>query len=190
MRGGTGIGLALSKELVELMGGQISVESEWGKGITFGVRLPAKKATGDAGLATRGRVVGKATMSDIFAKADDIPAGDKTKILIVEDNPEMQLLIQNILNTQYDCLVSPHGAAAWALLEKEAPEVADINLILSDGMMPEMDGYTLLEKIKGHPRWQGLPVVMLTARSAEEDKLRALRMGVDDYLMKPVRHGS
>lgn len=178
--GGTGIGLALTKELVELMGGQIQVESIWGQGTSFWLRLPAKKTRRSAEEAIN------AVSPVAFAKADSPPpATAKSKILLVEDNPEMQVLIQSILSAQYQCLITNHGAEAWGLLETEATDVDDIELILSDVMMPKMDGYSLLRKIKSHKRWQGVPVVMLTARSAEEDKLQALRMGVDDYLMKP-----
>jgi len=185
---GTGIGLALSRELVELMGGEITVESEWGKGSTFRVRLPAKKGRTSflkENVAPVPDTIAAADQQVVFAKAETEEVSQRSKIMVVEDNPEMQQLIQTILSPQYECLLCNHGAEAWGLLKKNAAEVADIDLILSDVMMPEMDGYTLLEKIKGHPRWQGLPVVMLTARSAEDDKLQALRMGVDDYLMKP-----
>nr|HQU61435.1 response regulator [Saprospiraceae bacterium] len=109
----------------------------------------------------------------------------RSKVLIVEDNRDMQQLLLQLLADEYDCILANHGAEAWSLLEAENTAVQDIELILSDVMMPEMDGYTLLEKVKGHGRWQKLPVIMLTARAAEEDKLHALRMGVDDYLLKP-----
>jgi DNA-binding response OmpR family regulator len=94
-------------------------------------------------------------------------------------------LLLELLSDTYHCQVANHGAEAWSWLESKSAEVQDIELIVSDVMMPEMDGYTLLEKIKAHADWQQLPVIMLTARSAEEDKLQALRMGVDDYLLKP-----
>ncbi len=105
--------------------------------------------------------------------------------MILEDNPDMQQFIYTLLADQYECVPANNGAEAWTWLQEEKQDIDDIELILSDVMMPEMDGYTLLEKIKAHERWQKLPVVMLTARSAEEDKLQALRMGVDDYLLKP-----
>ena len=71
-----------------------------------------------------------------------------TKVLIVEDNRDMQQLLKQLLADEYDCILANHGAEAWALLEAENTAVQDIELILSDVMMPEMDGYTLLEKIK------------------------------------------
>lgn len=186
--GGTGIGLALTKELTELMGGQVSVESEWGSGTTFRVSLPAKEATATKEKAVpveRGLDLAPAIPASSFAKAGNTASEELPKILIVEDNPEMQLLIQSILMTEYDCLVTQDGLEAWTLLEKEDAKINEIELILSDIMMPRMDGYGLLAKLKAHDRWRNLPVVMLTARAAEDDKLQALRMGVDDYLMKP-----
>lgn len=168
------------------MGGTISVESEWGKGSTFRLCLPAKKVVVESGSATVPEEQVKTTIpTAVLAKAASPSDKNVPRILIVEDNPEMQVLIQTILAGDYETIIANHGQEAWQWLEKETAEVNDIEVILSDIMMPEMDGYTLLKKIKLHPRWQHLPVVMLTARSAEEDKLQALRMGVDDYLMKP-----
>lgn len=109
----------------------------------------------------------------------------KGKVLIVEDNPDMQLLITSILADTYDCRMANNGLEAWNLLEQEDPSVAGIHLILSDVMMPEMDGYALLDRIKTHDRWHQVPAVILTARAGLEDKLQALRMGVDDFLTKP-----
>ena len=114
-----------------------------------------------------------------------VPAIELVALLIVEDNPDMQQLLRNLLQDQYHCEVASNGAKAWQLLEAHDEKIRDIDLIISDVMMPEMDGYTLLEKIKAHQHWQKTPVIMLTARAAEEDKLKALRMGVDDYLLKP-----
>jgi signal transduction histidine kinase/DNA-binding response OmpR family regulator len=185
--GGTGIGLALSKELALLMQGNLSVTSEWGVGTCFALRFPAKKAAGGAeSLSSNSpEAIAMEEYLEPVAMVSSGANGAKPKLLIVEDNIDMQQLIQTILHENYDCVLVENGAAAWNLLESEAQQVGDIELILSDVMMPEMDGYTLLEKIKAHERWQKLPVVMLTARSAEEDKLQALRMGVDDYLLKP-----
>ncbi len=182
--GGTGIGLALSRELAQLMQGQLSVESQWGAGACFTLRLPAREAPPEAKPAPLPEITETAAreVQPVIPAAGN---GPKTKIMVVEDNPDMQELIHTLLADSYDCVLANNGAEAWSWLEMENPEIADIELILSDVMMPEMNGYTLLERVKAHERWQKLPAVMLTARSAEEDKLQALRMGVDDYLLKP-----
>ncbi|WP_170110308.1 hybrid sensor histidine kinase/response regulator transcription factor [Flavilitoribacter nigricans] len=186
--GGTGIGLALSRELALLMEGDLTVESEWGAGARFSLRFPAIVAMPTEDSRAFVPHIGDTTEGEraaVIAAAHPTPNGSKTKILIVEDNPDMQEFIHHLLAGHYECILANHGAEAWTWLEEEDPRIMDIALILSDVMMPEMDGYTLLEKIKAHERWQLLPVIMLTARSAEEDKLQALRMGVDDYLLKP-----
>ncbi len=186
--GGTGIGLALSKELAHLMQGDLTVESEWGAGACFTLRFPAKDAAPEAQPSVFQEGSEEAVQAEDAFSAPPLPAtggAPKTKLLVVEDNPDMQQLIRSLLADQYDCVLARNGAEAWTWLLEENADIDDIELILSDVMMPEMDGYTLLEKIKAHQRWQMLPVVMLTARSAEEDKLQALRMGVDDYLLKP-----
>ncbi len=185
--GGTGIGLALSKELALLMQGNITVTSEWGKGARFTLQFPAKESLPDK------ENIPSPIMETIRKEERVVPAlmvppkedKPRTRILVVEDNLDMQELIHSLLADQYDCVLSGNGAEAWGWLQEENQKINDIELILSDVMMPVMDGYSLLKKIKTHRHWQKLPVVMLTARSAEDDKLQALRMGVDDYLLKP-----
>ena len=187
--GGTGIGLALSRELADLMQGDLTVESEWGAGACFTLRFPAKEVAPPEEQTVAFPETSETTLQEEqIAVTSPVPSSEatsKNRLLIVEDNPDMQQLIHTLLADQYDCVLANNGAEAWTWLLEENRDIDDIELILSDVMMPEMDGYTLLEKIKGHRRWQKLPVVMLTARSAEEDRLQALRMGVDDYLLKP-----
>jgi signal transduction histidine kinase/DNA-binding response OmpR family regulator/streptogramin lyase len=184
--GGTGIGLALSQEMAELMDGTITVESKWGEGTTFTLTLPAKLAEAEK---TAPPLLSKPIPARSFPETVKGPASPngsgQPKVLIVEDNPDMQQLLLELLSETYHCQIANHGAEAWSWLESNSAEVQGIELIVSDVMMPEMDGYTLLEKIKAHADWQKKPVIMLTARSAEEDKLQALRLGVDDYLLKP-----
>ncbi|MFQ5447139.1 MAG: ATP-binding protein, partial [Saprospiraceae bacterium] len=121
-------------------------------------------------------------------------------ILIVEDNYSLRDYIESILSPHYRVLTAENGLAALAVLspqssvdspdEKQADglKTADcrtVDLILSDIMMPVMDGFQLLEKLKGSDVWRNIPVIMLTARADISDKLKALRIGVDDYLLKP-----
>jgi signal transduction histidine kinase/CheY-like chemotaxis protein len=185
VEGGTGIGLSLSKELAKLMQGELTVESEWTQGSCFHLWLPARPATAEV---TTAKIEPQIKWSQEALK--DLPAKQATatnlpRVLIVEDNPDMQELLVSLLSGAYQCQVAQHGAEAWQWLSEKKAEVAELDLIISDIMMPEMDGYELLERIKQDIHWKQLPVIMLTARTAEEDKLQALRMGVDDYLMKP-----
>lgn len=186
--GGTGIGLSLSRELANVMDGNLEVQSTWGKGSTFIFKLPAKPTDkgrlNDVSFESSRPKLGIDKVIDADP-VDHKPTKGQSRILIVEDNPDMQGLLLSLLEDQYQCIVADNGAEAWNMLEKQQDEIKDIELILSDIMMPEMNGYELLERIKQHVHWQRLPVIMLTAMSAEHDKLQALRLGVDDYLKKP-----
>lgn len=186
--GGTGIGLALAKELSELMHGNLNVVSEWGQGARFTLNFPAKPTeVKEETLADLSTVSDHTSIKEVVQESAIITQGavSKPKILIVEDNVEMQTFLYSLLEDSYQCIIAGNGAEAWTWLTNNDQRIKGIELILSDVMMPEMDGYSLLEHLKEHKEWQNLPVVMLTARSAEEDKLLALRMGVDDYLLKP-----
>jgi signal transduction histidine kinase/DNA-binding response OmpR family regulator len=186
-QGGTGIGLALSKELALLMGGDLVVYSEWQKGSEFVLTIPAIPG----GWTTETELLPTSVNpgSSFYATEETTIPGKAHKsvgkILIVEDNPDMQFLISSVLEPVYECLITNDGLEAWNKLQEATIRPNDFQLIISDIMMPNMDGYEFLEKIKSDEKWMMHPVIMLTARSAEEDKLEALRMGVDDYLHKP-----
>ncbi len=182
--GGTGIGLALSKELVVLMKGQITAESEIGEGSTFFVKIPRVEIISqlafenvethkeaDISFAMPQHEGSKETNSDTT----------QTQILLVEDNHDLRNFIAQTLSDYYDVLTAENGVEALEKLSNNPT----IQLILSDIMMPVMDGYQLLEKVKSTPELRHIPVIMLTARAGLDDKLKALRIGVDDYLNKP-----
>lgn len=177
--GGAGIGLALARELASVLNGSLTVQSTWGEGSVFTLLFPEEKAE----LQPAEEWLPVADFSGHSGEAHVLPAG--TTILMVEDNADMQEHLHALLGPTYRLLSAADGRQAWNLLEQNGPEVADLRLILSDVMMPQMDGFELLERAKLHPRWRHLPFVMLTARSDEQDKLQALRLGVDDYLTKP-----
>ena len=181
IQGGTGIGLALVKELTEVMKGTIEVESEPGLGTQFEVNLPKKVLT-DVDLPP------EELMEELLA---DIPhvqpareqAGNIThNLLIVEDNPDMQEYVRGLLAPHYQVRAADNGLHALEILK-----TFETHLIISDVMMPEMDGFSLLKRLKSNQLYKGLPVIMLTARAEHEDKLNALTIGVDDYLTKPFQ---
>ena len=176
LHGGLGIGLALSKELSRLIKGQLSVQSTYGLGTTFTLEFPKEIS---------------ANQIDAFAPTpiiieEYLPSSKnnnfENNILIVEDNIQMRLFIQDLLHSSANTFLAANGKDALKILTQED---ADIHLIVSDVMMPEMDGFTLLEKLKGSKKWQLIPVIMLTALSNTADKLKAITIGVDDYLIKP-----
>ena len=184
-QGGTGIGLSIAAELAHLLGGKIWSESEFGKGSTFFFRFPVKKV--DSPLFEVRKPQPDKSLTEL--PTSDFQAGElkptllakKASILIVEDNPELRSYMQLLLEDDYHVITAENGKVGWDYLL----QTADCQLIISDLMMPIMDGFQLLEKIKSHETLRHLPVIMLTARADVRVKLRALRIGVDDYLTKP-----
>lgn len=184
IEGGTGIGLALSQENARLMHANLTVDSEWGKGSTFTLRIPRKEVLGVSESVIEVPLGEERIVPDLLPRPQVQPSGDRQFLMIVEDHPALRAYLSQILASEYGLYVAENGYKAIELLttlgDRELP-----SLILSDVMMPEMDGYQLLEKLKASPNWWQIPVIMLTARADMQDKLKALRIGVDDYLLKP-----
>lgn len=184
--GGVGIGLALVKELVELMGGSITVESKWKKGSVFVLQLPLNAVDVSKIQLSKKYVSVIDQVPKVFTKnpssIHQASSEHLSRILIVEDHAEMRQYLFSILAANYQIQAAQNGLEAWKLLQQENH---GIDLILSDVMMPKMDGFTLVEKIKNTPNLLQLPIVLLTARAHSKDKLKALTMGIDDYLLKP-----
>ncbi|HKS06845.1 MAG TPA: ATP-binding protein [Gemmatimonadaceae bacterium] len=183
---GAGIGLALTKELVELHRGEITATSSVGKGSTFAVRLPL--ATGDTkplapprpGVAPTARRVEPSADAD-GPRSPDPDTRDITTVLLVEDNTELLAYLREHLEEKYRVLQATNGVAALELARTHVPD-----LVISDVMMPEMDGQTLCQEIKGDREIDFVPVILLTAKASHESKLSGLQTGADDYLTKPV----
>ncbi|MCB0568164.1 MAG: response regulator [Phaeodactylibacter sp.] len=200
IEGGAGIGLAVSKEMAELLGGRLTVESELGRGSTFLFELPCKEVFGEQTPVSR-REKGKAVqvIASPGQQEDETPAEaeasytgpgrafrnpPRPQVLVAEDHLELQLFLRGLLERHYTVSLASNGLEALEIMKERG---SGISLILSDIMMPEMDGYALLEALKTSDAWRGIPVVMLTARAGREDELRALRLGVDDYMSKPFQ---
>ncbi|RCR66918.1 hybrid sensor histidine kinase/response regulator transcription factor [Larkinella punicea] len=176
---GTGIGLALVQELVQLQGGQISVESEPGQGTTFVVELPyrpvdASEAAPD-GIFRWNREAG----TDAWTDTDE---SDEPRLLVVEDNDELARFIAESLPQNYRIRRAVNGRDG---LEQALEHVPD--LIISDVMMPLMDGFTLCSQLKTDLRTSHIPIILLTAKSSVENRLAGLSLGADDYLTKPFQ---
>jgi len=179
--GGSGIGLALVKELLALHRGSIAAESTPGAGTTFRVHLVLPRAV----PAPEDRVTARPAPADGYGA--EVPNGTaaanplyQTKILIVEDNPDLRRYIGAGLSKQYQILEADNGARGWEIALQALPD-----LVISDVMMPEVDGLTLCQRLKGHATTLHIPVILLTARAATEDKIAGLLTGADDYLTKP-----
>ncbi|MEM8528872.1 MAG: response regulator [Bacteroidota bacterium] len=180
--GGTGIGLALSQEYAKLMGGNIKVESELGKGSVFTLVLNRKEILRTLPSEQGNEILVKSPIMIMPEPIKSTASTNSSTILVVEDNTSLREYLQLILAPHYQVETAENGKAALELLAKQKNK---IDLILSDIMMPEMDGYELLHELKNDDRYRHLPCVMLTARADLQDKLKALRIGVDDYLLKP-----
>ncbi len=174
---GTGIGLSLSKDYVELHGGQVLLESKPGKGSEFIVCLP---------LRTSDHQAWEELVDDenfiIEEGCEDIPPvdNDKPLALIAEDNHELREYIKNSLSGQYSVLVCEDGEKALKLAMEHVPDI-----VITDIMMPVMDGVELTRRLKQNLSTSHIPVILLTARSADEQKLEGINAGADDYITKP-----
>lgn len=172
---GAGIGLALCREMATLMQGEVGVKSQLGGGSLFYFRFPLKVVAPVRATVVKNELAIPNKTITSLAITDD-----SATILVVEDNVQLNDYLQLILGERFQVVAAKNGKEA---LEKLA--TTSCNLILSDIMMPVMDGFELLERLKASDQYRHLPIIMLTAKSNLEDKLQALRIGVDDYLVKP-----
>lgn len=181
--GGTGIGLALTKELVKLFGGEILVESQVGRGTKFTVKLPVTK---NAPLAESQILpLLEILPPSISEKSDRPPATTRRlpSLLVIEDSPDVVAYLKNILQEKFQISVAYNGRAGLEMAFADVPD-----LVLSDLMMPEKDGLEVCSELKNDPRTSHIPVVLLTARAAVEDRVAGISRGVDAYLAKPFHH--
>ena len=210
---GTGLGLSLTRELVYLNNGTISYESEEGKGTTFYITLPINKESFDlTQIDEKNKVDINKPMSAVldlgeeesllgndFVLTDKISKNiatdtmkpkeiadssdeDAYTILVVEDNVELLMLMKQLLSRKYKVETARHGREAVELIEK-----TELDLIISDVMMPVMDGYELVKYVKNSVGYRHLPIIMLTAKTQETDKMDALTVGADEYMTKPFK---
>lgn len=189
---GTGIGLSLVHELVRLHGGHIEVSSQEGAGTTFSVsiplgyaHLPADKVTHDI---SRGSLDSRHTFVEEASRWDDGTTSFRTTgkeegkpyILLADDNADMRDYIRKLLGDRYEVATVGDGAAALEAIARRPPD-----LVISDVMMPLIDGFALVKLLKQNPATMHLPVLLLSAKAGEEATVEGLGAGADDYLAKP-----
>ena len=203
---GSGIGLALVHELVEMHGGTISVESQVNYGTIFKVQLPfghGHLAYGNVARESAGPLVVPGSAAAFVQEALGwLPGHDQVReeisgsvsddqgeqaataakqvLLLVDDNADMREYVRSLLATRYDVVTAGNGRAALDEVRRRAPD-----LVLTDVMMPEMDGFALLSAIRNDPATAAIPIIMLSARAGEEARIEGVESGADDYLTKP-----
>ncbi len=189
---GTGIGLALAKELIEIHNGKISVRSEESKGTLFIIEIPMGILSLEH-INPESGISGKTENTIIFEHEPESKySGDKVSvitkqndinkeiILIVEDNTDLRDYIREKLEEKYHVIEAKDGQEGVNLAEEFLPD-----LIITDVMMPRKDGYQLCTEIRANEKTAHIPLIMLTAKACMEDKLEGLETGIDDYLTKP-----
>lgn len=189
--GGTGLGLSLVKELVKLYNGTITLNSKVNAGTTFHIVLPASSEA-----FTESQRMASQSLENAFVPShnplityDEIdvegenpsdPAGKQDSVLIVEDNEDLRNFIVSILENEFIIFTADDGEAAAALALENTP-----SLILSDLMMPKLDGLKLTKRLKNDERTSHIPIILLTAKNELSSRLKGLETGADDYLTKP-----
>jgi signal transduction histidine kinase/ligand-binding sensor domain-containing protein/CheY-like chemotaxis protein len=175
---GTGIGLAITKEFVKLHNGIITVKSEPDKGSCFTVLLPAKKIYEPSTRSFTNPVPAEEAEQVILEESQH--SGKKKTIIIVEDNEDLRFYLKDNLKAQYHVEEAVNGKEGWEKIKQLNPD-----LVVSDIMMPLMDGVELARKIKSETLTAHIPVILLTAMGSEEKQLEGLKVGVNDYITKP-----
>lgn len=181
---GTGIGLTLTKELVELMGGLITVESKPEEGTEVLVLLPIRQEAAIADVylpvSNHSKTLVAASKAAVTTALQTEDKEEHPLLLIIEDNRDVVAYIRRCVEKVYRVEAAENGRIG---IEKAFELVPDI--IISDVMMPEKDGYEVTETLKTDKRTSHIPIIILTAKATQEDKLTGLRTGADAYLMKP-----
>jgi signal transduction histidine kinase/ligand-binding sensor domain-containing protein/DNA-binding response OmpR family regulator len=185
---GSGIGLAITKEFVRIHGGHIQVKSEVGVGSSFTVMLPLRESEEASAHKEEVNITDShdnETMVlhevDGVVNSEKLPAKtEKKSLLLIDDNDDFRFYLRDNLKFSYTIHEAGNGKDGWGLVLSLQPD-----LIVSDIAMPEMDGIELCIKIKSDERVSHIPVILLTARSNEDQRIEGLKAGADDYITKP-----
>ncbi|KAB2848332.1 MAG: response regulator, partial [Ignavibacterium sp.] len=183
--GGSGIGLALVKELAALHNWDINVSSAEGEGTEFVLTIPIKNVNSEASYKSKMNIEAKAAeqpepvMSELLSATPD-NIKEKPLILFIEDNEDVRVYVNDLLKSDYNVLLSDSGESGIEVTKNDLPD-----LIISDVMMPGMDGFEFCKRIKSDWKTSHIPVILLTAKVDHQSKLDGLELGADDYITKP-----
>jgi DNA-binding response OmpR family regulator len=193
LQAGSGLGLALTRELTELHGGTIAVDSKENEGALFTIDIPIEIVPSQNQAMSKLQASGmenKYTHPDLVkpklgkqaepSATERLTPVDKPVILIAEDNADVRGYVVEQLGSQYHILEAENGIQGLELATEKMPD-----LIITDIMMPEMDGTTLCSTLKSQEKTSHIPIIMLTALAEQSEKLKGLDTGADDYLIKP-----
>lgn len=187
--GGTGLGLSIARQMAQLHHGTLKAWSPDKGGAVFELTLPVGQShlekheqilEADQLTASHAQVTESPQPATILNNPRPGRAGRRKTILLAEDNQELQQYIVQYLSSSFNVLTAGNGDEAWALIQSRVPDI-----VLSDIIMPQADGIELLKRIKNHPRFTHLPVIMLTAKTTVANRLEGLGLGADDYITKP-----
>ena len=182
-RGGSGFGLPLAKLLAEKHGGRLYLDEQTQK-TTFIIHIPLLQENTQEDDQVKLELL-TSPVSDTGKELQTLEGKGSYSILLTEDNTELLSLTAEQLNKYYRILMARNGKEALAILKE-----TNVDLVVSDIMMPEMDGYSLCESIKNNPQYCHIPVILLTAKTTTDDKIKGLQYGSDAYFEKPfsVQH--
>lgn len=181
---GTGIGLSLTKDLVTLHNGTISVASEVGKGTEFTVRIPIDASAYTAEqIDSKEDILLSAQNPDIAIKSENLAVANPDKdisVLIVEDNEDLLTVLGNVLSQDFEVFKALNGKESLKMLEQ-----TDIDIVVTDYIMPEMDGIELTKFMKKELVFSHIPIILLTVKQSTNDKIIGFEAGADAYITKP-----
>ncbi len=185
---GSGIGLSLTREFVELLHGSIEVDSQPGAGSIFEIRIPlgVEHLETDEYVIAGHQMEREVELTSLNGEHNDLSEHDESQpgkmlsILVVEDNADLRTYITDNLEKEYQILEASNGKTGLSLAFSKIPD-----LIISDVIMPELGGIELCERLKNDERTSHIPVIMLTARTTVNNKIEGLQSGADEYIYKP-----
>lgn len=188
---GSGIGLALVKAFVEMHHGNICVDSTEGSGTEFSIRIPVKQEGQICHGIERKKILGSlkegavvmADQESVSAEANHVPRGEvksKPVVLVIDDNQDVRDYVRSVLSEEYSVIEAANGSDGLKTAISDVPD-----MIVCDVMMPVMDGMECCRRLKAEPRTSHIPVMMLTAYSMDEQKIRGYECGADSYISKP-----